>query len=115
MLYVKAIAAAELKDGEKKKLTLEDREIMLARAAGIYYAIDNRCPHFGGDLSAGTLDGKIIACPRHASQFDIATGEVLKWTNLSGPVKALGNLFKGPRPVKTYRVKVENGDVLVEV
>lgn len=40
-----------------------------------FYAIADRCPHAGARLSAGQLDGAILTCPEHGSQFDLETGE----------------------------------------
>jgi 3-phenylpropionate/trans-cinnamate dioxygenase ferredoxin subunit len=112
---VKISTAAELQDGSKKKISLNGHEILFARAGGNYYAIDNKCPHLGGDLSLGKLEGTIITCPRHGSQFNITNGEVIKWTNWSGPVKALSQIIKSPHPVKTYKIKVENDTIYIEV
>jgi len=38
------------------------------------FVIDNTCPHAGGNLSGGDVDGKIVTCPWHAWSFDLATG-----------------------------------------
>jgi 3-phenylpropionate/trans-cinnamate dioxygenase ferredoxin subunit len=113
--YTKAATTGELKDGEKKKIVLGGAEIMLARVGGSYYAIGNRCPHMGADLSAGKLEGTVITCPRHGSQFDVRDGHNIRWTNTSGITLTVTKLFKSPRPVRTYNVKVEGQDVLVEI
>ena len=88
--YVKVANTSEFTDGSKKKVTARDQEIMLARVGTNYYAIANRCPHMGGDLSMGTLEGTVITCPRHGSQFDIKDGKVIRWTNWPGPVRTCG-------------------------
>lgn len=36
--------------------------------------LDNTCPHAGGNLAAGTLDGHIVSCPWHHWKFDVRTG-----------------------------------------
>lgn len=113
--FVKIDNITDFKDGEKKKIKIGDKEIMLARVGNNYYAVDNRCPHIGGDLSQGTLEGTIITCPRHRSQFDIADGKVIRWTNWSGPIKALAGAIKSPRPVVTYKTKVEGNEIYVEI
>jgi nitrite reductase/ring-hydroxylating ferredoxin subunit len=33
------------------------------------------CPHAGATLSEGEVEGSIVTCPRHGSQFDVCTGE----------------------------------------
>jgi 3-phenylpropionate/trans-cinnamate dioxygenase ferredoxin subunit len=113
--FTKAATTSELPDGAKKKVILGGAEIMLARVGEAYYALANRCPHMGGDLSAGKLEGTVITCPRHGSQFDVRDGHNIRWTDTSGVTLAVYKLLKSPRPAKTYNVKVEGNDILVEV
>jgi len=111
---IEAARVADLKDGEMRKLTVEGKEVLLARAAGKYYAAEHRCPHMGGHLSEGKLEGTTVTCPRHRSQFDLTDGHVVRWTNWSGLNLSLAKLFKPPRPLKTYKVTIENDKVLIE-
>jgi 3-phenylpropionate/trans-cinnamate dioxygenase ferredoxin component len=113
--YVKAANVNDFKDGEKKMVTLEGRDIMLARVGNNYYAIANKCPHLGGNLSHGKLEGKIITCPLHGSQYDITNGKVIRWTRWKGLLYSINKAVKKPHAVKTYGVKVENGTILVDV
>jgi anthranilate 1,2-dioxygenase ferredoxin subunit len=68
---------------------------------GIFYVTDDQCTHGPGSLSEGYLDGHTIECDFHNGAFDVRTGEVV-----APPCMV---------PVRTYRVIVENGDVLIEV
>ncbi|HZQ79943.1 MAG TPA: Rieske 2Fe-2S domain-containing protein [Acidimicrobiia bacterium] len=43
-----------------------------------FHACADRCPHAGGTLSDGEVNGGVVTCPRHGSQFDVATGERLR-------------------------------------
>jgi 3-phenylpropionate/trans-cinnamate dioxygenase ferredoxin component len=113
--FKKAATTGELPDGGKQKVVLDGQEIVLARVGGSYYALANRCPHMGGDLSAGRLEGTVITCPRHGSQFDVRDGHNIRWTDRSGIVLFGFKLLKSPRPARTYKVKVEGGDIMVEV
>ena len=113
--YVKAGNTGEFQNGSKKKVNVQGKEIMLARVADNYYAIGNVCPHMGGDLSAGKLEGTIITCPRHTSQFDITDGHNIRWMAGSGLAAALGKFIKSPRPAPSYKVKVEGDAIMVEV
>ena len=36
--------------------------------------IDNACPHAGGNLSAGRVDGGVVTCPWHEWRFDLEQG-----------------------------------------
>lgn len=113
--YVEVAKAGELKDGEMKKVHLEGREYLVALARGRYYCVDDRCPHLAGDLSLGTLTGTVITCPDHYSQFDLVTGAVIRWTNLTGIVARMDLRAHPPKPLTTYEVKVEGGRVSVRL
>jgi 3-phenylpropionate/trans-cinnamate dioxygenase ferredoxin subunit len=113
--YTRVASTGDIPDGEKKKVEAGGKEIMLARVGDSYYALANRCPHMGGDLSAGKLEGTVITCPRHGSQFDVRDGHNIRWTDWSGVVLAMGKLLRSPRPARTYNVKVEGENILVEV
>ncbi len=77
-------------------------------------AADNRGPHMGGKLSEGKLEKTIVTCPLHHSQFDLRDGHVVRWTDWSGVKLSLAKVVRSPRPIKTYRVKIEGGRVVVE-
>jgi len=107
--------ADEIAEGAMKEVTVEGRKVLLARVGAQYYAVQNVCPHMGGTLSQGRLEGNVVTCPRHGSQFDLRDGSVVRWLGPSGLVSTLGKLLKSPKPLATYPVKVENGTVMVEV
>jgi 3-phenylpropionate/trans-cinnamate dioxygenase ferredoxin subunit len=113
--YVKAANTGDLPSGGKIKVSLDGREIMLARVDDSFYAIDNRCPHMAGDLSAGSLEGRIITCPRHGSQFDISDGHNVRWMKGSGLMPAAFKTLGSVKPVKSYPVRVEGDAVMVEI
>jgi nitrite reductase/ring-hydroxylating ferredoxin subunit len=75
--------------------------IAVFRVGGRLHAVRDECPHAGASLADGDLQGTIITCPRHGSQFDVTTGA----------------RERGPSdfPIRTYRVLVDEGRTLVEV
>lgn len=75
--------------------------IVVMRLEGQLHAFRDECPHNGASLADGTLEGRIITCPRHGSQFDVTTGA----------------RERGPSdfPIRTYRVIVDGDRTLVEV
>jgi 3-phenylpropionate/trans-cinnamate dioxygenase ferredoxin subunit len=105
----------ELKDGTMKDVSANGREILLARVGDKYYAAGNRCPHMGRKLSQGKLEGTVVTCPGHSSQFDLKDGWVVRWLKGSGIVSAVGKALKSPRPLTVYNVKVEGDRVMVEI
>jgi 3-phenylpropionate/trans-cinnamate dioxygenase ferredoxin subunit len=112
--FVEVAKIEELKSGTMKKVSAEGREILLARVGDKYYATDDRCPHMKGDLSQGKLEGTVVTCPVHGSQFDISNGRVVRWLK-GGLMSKLGGALKMSRALTVYNVKVEGRNILVEI
>lgn len=74
--------------------------IVLFRIGDRLHAIRDACPHAGASLADGVLDGTVITCPRHGSQFDVTTG----------------SRERGPSDfaIRTYRVVTVEGTTYVE-
>lgn len=111
--YVEVSSVSELPDGVMKKFNVEGKQVLLARVGNDYYAADNLCPHLKGSLAEGQLEGTVVTCPKHGSQFDLTDGHVVRWTEWSGIKQSLAKTFKSPRPIKTYEVKVEGDKILI--
>ena len=105
----------DLTEGTMKKYQVQDKEILIARIEGKYYASQNKCPHFGGDLSKGKLEGTIVTCPLHGSQFDLRNGQVVRWLKGSGLLSKVGKILKSPRQLTTYNVRVEDDKIMIEI
>lgn len=104
MRYLKIASTGELKTGEKKKILVEGKTILLARIDNEFYAVDDRCTHLGGSLSEGTLEGRNIVCPRHGSIFDVTSGKTVE------PGKLL--FFKVKiRNLNSYPLKIEGNEI----
>lgn len=67
--------------------------------SGKVVAAGDVCPHAGALLSEGALEGAVITCPLHGSQFDVCTGERLR-----GPADV---------DIKTHHVEIEGGQVFL--
>ena len=106
---------SEMTDGTMKAVSVEGHEVLLARVGEEYYASDNRCPHMGGILSDGRLEGAVVTCPRHGSQFDLRNGEVVRWLRGSGLVSGIGKALKPSKSLRMYRVTVEDDSLKVEI
>ena len=113
--FVEVAKTGDLPEGTMREVTLQGHNILLARVGGKFYAADNVCPHMGAKLSLGKLEGTVVTCPRHGSQFDLSDGHVIRWTNLPGPVSAIARVIKKPQGLKTQQVKVEGDRIQVEV
>jgi len=113
--FVPVGKTGELEDGAMKEVLAQGREILVARVGNKYYAADNRCPHMGGKLSRGKLEGTIVTCPLHSSQFDLSDGRVVRWLKGTGLVAMVGKALKSPRPLALYNVKIEDDKILIEI
>jgi 3-phenylpropionate/trans-cinnamate dioxygenase ferredoxin subunit len=112
--WIEVAKTGDLADGQVKMVKVEGLQILLARVGDRYLAADNRCPHLGGSLSAGKLEGTIITCPLHHSQFDLTDGHVVRWTDWSGVMASVSKAVRPPRPIKTHAVRIEGDAILVE-
>ena len=113
--YVEVCSSEDIPDGGMKAFPVKGREVLIAKAANKIYAASDICPHMKARLSRGTLEGTTVTCPRHGSRFDLKDGHVVQWTNLSGITLTIGKLFRSPRPLEIYPVKVEGGKVHIEL
>jgi len=107
MAFVKVASVSDVPEGKMKQVDLNGKPVMLANVHGTIYAIGGLCTHQQGILANGTLNGEVVTCPRHGSQFYVTTGK-----NIVGP-KIMGLRFKtGDEP--SFEVKVEGSDVLLK-
>ena len=90
-----------LSTGELKNFKVKGHEILAAKIEGKVYCLDGRCTHAGAPLAEGTLNGEILTCPWHYSQFNIKDGSVLR-----GPAEV---------PLRLYRTEIRNGQLFVDI
>ena len=113
--FVEVMKAGDLQEGQMKSVKAGGQDVLVAKVGGKFYAAENTCPHMGGKLAQGKLEGSVVTCPLHGSQFNIKDGSVVRWTNWPGVVVAVTKLIRRPRAIKTYPVRVEGDKVLVQV
>ncbi len=64
----------ELEEGRVKTVTAGLTSICLTHWKGQYGALDNHCPHQGGPLGEGSIEGGMVRCPWHGWDYDPLTG-----------------------------------------
>jgi nitrite reductase/ring-hydroxylating ferredoxin subunit/uncharacterized membrane protein len=74
--WVRVADDADLPEGVPTGVVADGRQILLYRADGTLYALDNLCSHAAGLLSRGTVEGLTVTCPLHGSQYCLADGSV---------------------------------------
>jgi nitrite reductase (NADH) small subunit len=76
MAFLRATRRDEVPPGTIREFQLEGTVVAVANIDGKFYAIDNVCLHRGGPLAQGELQGKVVTCPWHGWQYDVATGKL---------------------------------------
>lgn len=76
--FIPALNEEEIVEGKLKAASVEGKQVLFTKRNNVIFVYDNRCPHMGCDLSAGTFDGLIIACPCHDWHFNVETGEYVE-------------------------------------
>jgi nitrite reductase/ring-hydroxylating ferredoxin subunit len=91
--WVRTVADADLPDGGTIGVEVEGRKVLMHRAGGELYAVDDLCSHAGALLSRGQVDACVVTCPLHGSRFDVRDGHIVR-----GPAHH-------PQPVLPVRVR----------
>jgi 3-phenylpropionate/trans-cinnamate dioxygenase ferredoxin subunit len=111
--FIRLIDTDGFATGALRSVEVDNHEFLVARVGDEYLVSDARCPHLGGHLVNGVLEGSVVTCPRHHSQFDLADGRVIRWTDWKGAVLTVAEIVKHPRPLRVYRSKIADGAVWV--
>lgn len=72
--FVAVLGVDELDIGEVVEVMVSGVPVALVNADGAICAVEGTCPHAGGPLGDGTLDGDALTCPWHGWSFDVRTG-----------------------------------------
>ena len=92
---------SNLAPGTMAGVEVDGRHLLLSNLGGDVYAVDGTCTHEETPLSQGFMLEERVVCQLHLSQFDLRTGEVYN------PPAVI--------PLKPYNVKIEEGNIFVEI
>ena len=90
--------ASEVPVGTAKAFEVGRYGVAVFNVDGAFFGLENCCPHQGGPLADGWLEGALITCPWHAWCFDVRTGKM-----------TLGDFAFVPR----FAVKIVDGAIQV--
>ncbi len=99
-MFRRLCASKDVSSGEMKQFDLKDEEILAVNLEGRFYCLEGRCSHAGAPLAEGNLQGEVLTCPWHCSQFRVTDGSVLR-----GPARKV---------LHVYPVEIRDDQVLVE-
>ena len=100
MASVIVAKASDVPPGQGRVVQAGAKTLALFNVDGVFHAIDNTCPHRGGPMGDGDLDGRVAVCPWHGWRWDVTTG-----ANANNPAVKIA----------CFPARVENGDVYVEL
>ncbi|MFQ5588931.1 MAG: Rieske (2Fe-2S) protein [Nitrospiria bacterium] len=105
----------EIPVNEKKAVKVNGEKVLVFHLEDGFYATQNRCTHLVAPLGKGKIvDGDKIQCPFHRARFDIRTGAVVDWANFPPGIQLL-NVIRGEKSLKTYKVTVDAGKLMLEM
>jgi nitrite reductase (NADH) small subunit len=98
---VAVVSCAELPIGEGRTFAVEGEQVAVFRLRnGSLYAVSAVCPHAGGPIGDGQIDGTVVQCPLHQNAFRLADGVSTT----------------GQPPLRSYPVHVDDaGEVVIEM
>ncbi len=99
--YVPLCGAHELEPGQGRRFEVGERCVALFNVEGTFFATEELCPHSGGPLSEGALDGRRVICSWHYATFDLESGA------------SLDSISR--YDIDTFPVSVHDGRVWIEV
>ena len=100
MPLVKVKALDELPPGSTIALKVNGVDYALCNVDGELHCLDGICPHAGGPLGEGTVEGTNLVCPWHEWAFDCQSGV---------------NDFDEDIRLRKYPVSVVDGSILIDV
>jgi nitrite reductase/ring-hydroxylating ferredoxin subunit len=97
---VKVGSVAQLVPGSVMEASVGEDRYAICNVAGRIHALAGICPHRGGPLGQGALNGVNLTCPYHAWEFDCRTG---------------AHDFNPAVVVRTFPVQIVDDEILIDI
>jgi nitrite reductase/ring-hydroxylating ferredoxin subunit len=101
MAFKKLCKTRDIPLGESKEFSLSDQDILVVNANGQFHCLSARCPHAGGSLAKGSINGEELKCPSHGYTFRITDGSAI----FAGPGDSL----------RVYPCQVKGDNLFIEL
>jgi nitrite reductase (NADH) small subunit len=90
--------ADQIPPGEGRAFDVAGEQVAVFRLRnGGLKAVSAVCPHRGGPIADGQIDGRVVLCPLHLNAFDLTTG----------------CSTTGAEPLRSYDVATEGDQIVV--
>jgi 3-phenylpropionate/trans-cinnamate dioxygenase ferredoxin component len=103
------VAWGAMPRGTMREVTIGPTTVLLVRTNDSVHAVDGICPHAGGLLADGELDGSRVRCPVHGALYDSTTGAVVEDPDGIAPPQG------GTSPLARYPTRVRDGMIELEM
>ena len=101
MAFTRIISQTHLPTtNEAHNFPVNGKMICIVNLGGNLSAMDNECLHQGGSLGQGMIEEGKVVCPWHGWKYDPNTGVAVDHPD---------------QTLKTYPIKVENGEVYIDI
>ena len=95
--FVTVAKTSDIEPGKMILVEVDDEDVAVANVNGEYYAFGAECPHAGGPLDEGDVEGNIVVCPWHGAEFNMTTGKALT--------------MPASDSISTYQVRVDGEEI----
>jgi nitrite reductase (NADH) small subunit len=96
--FVRVAGLGDVAPGGALVVAIDRYDVALFNVEGDIHAYENVCPHQGGPIGEGWIEGGVVTCPWHAWRFDLRSGKM-----------TLGDFAR----LRRFDVRIDGGDVLV--
>ena len=100
MPFVKVGDLSAFPPGSVTEVESEGKPYAICNVDGKLHCVEGTCPHAGGPLGQGTLNGNFVVCPWHGWEFDCRTGL---------------NEDDEDVQLQTFPVVVQGGELLIDI
>ncbi len=99
--FQKLCGVNDLEENQTIVVEIKEKNILVTKINGEFYAVENNCTHENLPLNGGQVYEGQIQCPHHGARFDIKSGKATQ--------------FPAVMELKTYKVKIENDNVMAAI
>ena len=100
MPLVRVASAEDVPVGTGRQVVANGRLLALFNVKGEFHAVDGVCPHQGGPIGEGILDGSVVSCPWHFWRYDVVKGHAPDFPQAT---------------IRKYPVQRRGAEILVEI
>ena len=100
MAFVKVGSLSQLPAGSVMEASIGEDRFAICNVDGRIHALTGTCPHRGGPLGQGAINGVNLTCPWHAWEFDCRTG---------------AHDYNPALKIATFPAQVSGDDILIDI